>query len=167
MSETTTVIENHTDRAIYLPAVEAWSDPEDERPDAPIYNWSDGIRLVPGPNNVPDLYLKAYLSIEVDTVNTPKTGKRRKPGAENLAALQKPTNIYSYNGNRFGPQITVYPKGAAVDENKVLPRDLSAMRDEQALAAIDVINDRSALERYSKDPRPKIATAAKSKLGRK
>jgi hypothetical protein len=154
-----TKIENNTDRAfILLPPTE--SHPQ-------------GVRLLPGLNSVPDLYLEELEAItrrKADVMSP--DGKTVKgalwhPGQRELARLQKPVRIDKADGTRTGPQITIYPKGSVQDQmpdGLPPPHDLQPYREPAALMFIEQCKDADALKRWVKDDRKTVAKAASQRL---
>ncbi len=145
-------IENHTERVISLPITD--SHPE-------------GKKLVPGENDVPDLYwseLMSYTSTPAaDSQGRPRPV--RYPGREVIQSLKEPVKISLIGGSRHGPQITVYEQpGQAPDEPAPLPNDLRDMAEDVALAVIAATQNRGKLAEWSKDSRKKVSAAAKAQL---
>lgn len=151
-------IEVHCDGAIQWPPT----------PSFPL-----GVKLLPGLNTVPQLYLDEWLSVTVDTepvfVNGKKQVRQRCPGAEALEALQKPTTIRSVDGDRWGPRITIYEPDQVADrdDGPPLPASLVGLNPTIAKTLIERTRDKQALKRWAADRDHRMAelvTAAKARL---
>lgn len=158
-------IENHTSRLIVLPST---------------LSFPNGIRLIPGLNTVPVMYLE-----ELEAYSTPAREvlvggrkvqrKERFPGREVLEDLQKPVtrpnsersfHIAAHNGlaRYSGPQITIYPDAMEDRPDGPPPPEFLPTKKEQALPIIAVTTDRAALKRWSQQGRGEVAQAAAAKL---
>lgn len=144
-------IENHTARVLILPGTE--SHPE-------------GKPLIPGLNTIPNLYWDELQAYEVDKFD--RSGKKkgtRFPARETLEQLQVPVSIVTGKGVSFGPQITIYEDAMVDRPDGIIPESLDTYNEVAALKMIEIVNDRTALRRYTKSRLPSVAAAAKAKLG--
>ncbi len=145
--QTTTLIQNCTPRAIYLPATESF-----ER----------GITLVTGDNNVPNLYLEELEGLKV----TDARGKERYPGRDELERLKQSVPVHSYDqGTTVKPQIIVYKDGQA-GRTAVFtyPNDLTGYSEEAAKALIESVTDKAVMERWAKNSKGDVKSAAVARL---
>ena len=144
-------IENHTHAFIYL---------------FPTPSFPNGLRLVPGENDVPSLFMDEFQAHSVvSEAPGGKPGPVRYPGRDALAQLQEVVTINKVDGRTRGPRITIYTSAQAGHaEGPMHPIDLKAYQPAGALALIKVTTDKTALKRWSTDHRPAVAAAATSKL---
>ncbi len=151
MSADTFVIENNTAAFIYL-----FGTP----------TFPSGIRLIPGVNNVPRLFMDEFQEHSSMTESRPgKPGVLRYPGREQLEQLQEAVEYHTTDGRRQGPRITIFTQDqAGRPEGPMAPLDLKSYKDEAALTVIKVTEDKAALRRWSKDTRKEVAQAASVKL---
>lgn len=157
-------IENNTDRHIILPPLRA-TDASGEEVDFPR-----GVRLLPGLNTVPRLYMDVLVARETkaDTKGAPKGApKVRYPGRVLLAQLQEPVDIVTINGRKRGPQITIYEPDQVADreDGPVLPADLRAYGQRAALELIKAVSNVQRLRAWAgNDNREVVQQAATAKL---
>ena len=125
-----------------------------------------GVRLIPGLNTVPKLFMDEFNEHSALTESKPnKPGVLRYPGREVLADLQKVVQFYTAEGPRTGPRVTLYTDDQAGREDGPMPpQDLRGMKEEAAIATVRVTSDKAALKRWSKDTRSAVASAATAKL---
>lgn len=147
----TVVIENNTSAFILL---------------FPTDGFPQGIRLLPGNNDVPVRYLEELKEHAVTTeARGGKPGPIRYPGREVLESLQTPITYYTVDGKVRGPRITIYERDqVARPEGPMAPIDLKAYKDEAAKIVIKTCSDKAALKRWMKDNRQEIAAAAGARL---
>lgn len=157
-------IENNTDRHIILPPVRAVDESGEE------VDFPRGVRLLPGLNTVPVLYLDALAAKETkaDMTRAPKGApKVRHPGRVLLEQLQEPVDIVTINGRKRGPQITIYEPDQVADreDGPVLPADLRAYGQRAALELIKAVGNVQRLRAWaSNDNREAVQQAATAKL---
>jgi hypothetical protein len=162
MTQSTVVIEYHLPRLHFLP---------------PTDSFPDGLRLVPGENNVPTKYLDELEAQEIvlhrytevadsnGIVSVQKTFVgTRKPGVEALEALQQPVTMYHGQGHRYvGPQITIHrrpePPEVAPKHPPKLPENLGA-----ALEVVAHCDDSRYLERWALEAKGQLKTAIVERL---
>ena len=144
-------IENNTSAFIYLFGT----------PSFPM-----GVRLIPGLNTVPKLFMDEFNEHTAMTEKTPvKESVVRFPGREVLADLQKVVSYHTAEGPRTGPRVTVYTDDQAGREDGPMPpQDLRGLKEEAAIATIRVTSDKAALKRWTKDTRAAVSSAANAKL---
>ncbi len=167
-------LENHTDQLIDLPPIHGI-----EGDDGNLIDFPEGIRLQPGLNTVPQLYLDA-LHAQVrqvyDQLGRPRMAKPikgqeakpllRYPGREAIAGLIAPVTYSTANGMRHGPRVTIFEPEQVADreDGPTAPATLPASEN-AALAIISVTDDRKALDRWMKQSKsPNIKVACQSKM---
>lgn len=137
-SELPLKIENNTARVILL---------------FPTDSFPEGIKLVPGLNTVPALYMEEFKGREVATESRAgKPGKSRFPGREVLEQLKEPVRIVTKDGIRIGPQITVYEdQQVGREDGTPPPQSLKGLNDIAAEKIIEITSDRKALKRWAEE----------------
>jgi hypothetical protein len=148
-------IENHTARFIDLPPILGIETGEE---DGDFTDFPNGLRLQPGLNSVPVLYLDALAAqkrVMCDKMGRPRVGKKgeplyRYPGLEIMAQLIAPVTIVTTQGTKISPQVTVYEDAqVGREDGPAAPLTLPASAA-AAKAIIAVTTERAALERWSK-----------------
>lgn len=147
-------MENNTARHIVLP---------------PTETFIGGVRLAPGLNTVPQLYLDELCEATRTVKATTSKGKARtfSPGEELLKQLQEPVRIVTADSVTRGPQITIYePEQVADrDDGPALPDDLEMYVEDVAIKLIQNIKNKAKLKLYTNDRRPAVKAAALAQLG--
>ncbi len=163
MAITTVLIENHTPRVIIL---------------QPTASAPNGMRLIPGENNLPVKYVEELEALErllfsyKEVVDSEGNVTMRKqylgskfPGRETLEMLQKPFEQPLGNGNVYkGPHITIHKRPEPAQEATPelppkLPENLSAAQ--HIIASCD---DETRLEHWLNEARGPIKTALQTRL---
>lgn len=140
-------IENRTGRLIVL---------------SPTYSFQRGVRLVPGLNRVPELYLSEAEQYELPAADAVVAGRRirlpaRKPIMDTLAELQKPLwrpgsarRYRAVHGFYDGPQIVIHSDASMFEGRDEGPLAPDFLPDDERLALAIVANtsDRTALTRW-------------------
>jgi hypothetical protein len=144
-------IENNTSAFIYLFATPSFP---------------SGLRLIPGLNTVPKLFMDEFQEHSAMTEATPvRASVLRYPGREVLEGLQAVVSYHTAEGPRTGPRITIYTDDqVGREDGPIPPQDLKGIKEEAAIATIRVTSDKAALKRWSKDNRSAVASAAMAKL---
>jgi hypothetical protein len=158
MSEEQTIrrIENHMDHFLLLP---------------PTPSFTRGLKLIPGLNTVPVLYLDE-LNQRVLEVPARKEGGRllpestRRPADKMWADLQQHVRRVSVNGSEsWGPQITIYDDIMADrQDGPPPPMTLPANNKTLAQKILAVTTERAAVERWAQQGRGEVAEMAKARL---
>jgi hypothetical protein len=147
-------IENNTARFIDLPPILGIETGDD----GDFTDFPNGVRLQPGLNSVPDVYmdaLRAQKRVMCDKMGRPRADKKgaplyRYPGLEILSQLQTPVTIITVQGTKVGPQVTVFEDSqVGREDGPPAPMTLPASAD-AANAIIAVTTERAALERWLK-----------------
>jgi hypothetical protein len=122
----------------------------------PTDDYPDGHRLIPGANNVATKYLESLKSFKVPARN-PDGSRSKESLFDSLARASK--------ASLGKPQVQVLGSiKEDAPEGPPPPFDLSEYKEELALMLIQHTSEKEALKRWSKDPRPDVATAATTKL---
>lgn len=180
MTPTLIYVTNQTRSFVHLPPV-----PRDGR-------WPTGIRLIPGLNRVPSLYLEALkaastpvfdeggrpITVDEDVVREDAKGKPvtyrekkpvvRYPGREALAELaERKIRLTGPRGVFTGTQIVIHAPGE-IDENAAdgpLPPDTLPENPVHAAKVVESCSDREALERWlESESRDEVASAIRARL---
>ncbi len=157
MSEVQTIkrIENHRDSLMWLP---------------PTPSFPNGMKLIPGLNTVPVLYLDELMERELVVADRVVNGRKlnggtRKPAERMLANLQKHVFITDVNGSRkFGPQITIYDDIMSDRQDGPPPPPALPSNKVHAKKIIEVTTERAALKRWSEQGRGDIPDMARERL---
>lgn len=129
----------------------------------PTESFPSGVRLGPGLNTVPALFLEEFRARSVRGEG--KNAKEIFPGQVALADLLAPVSYFTVAGRQFGPRITIYTDDQAGREDGPNPPfDLRGYSEEQALVAVRVTKDPKVLKRWLTDSRQKIKEAVRGKL---
>ncbi len=167
-------IENNTDQLVFLPPLTGVETGQDAEGTPEYTDFPKGIRLQPGLNTVPNIYLEALHAERrqmCDKLGKPRVDKDGKPiyrypGREAIAGLISPVTYTTANGRKFGPRITIYEPEQVADRADgpqapaTLPSNANA-----AMAIISVTEDRKALARWGKQARDaNIKVAIQSRL---
>lgn len=163
-------VENATDQLIFLPPINGV-----ERAEGDYVDFPRGMKLVPGLNTVPQLYLDALHERKLmlhDANGKPREGRDGKPlyrypGREALAQLTAPVTYTTASGRRFGPRVIVHADALEGRADGPQAPEVLPGNEQTALAFIAATDDAKALQRWltaNGKQRPGLAIAIQARL---